>query len=196
MRPRTGGYLSGPERGRWTESWPKLGQPLWRGVQSAALMMHDQELGTNLETTKMRCPDLASAKNKEQRGLRELDVFEECPRRECREVSGRVPLTRRWVEDRKPNGWRARLIVKGYLEPKDERQLTFATTAALANVRLVLAHEAQNNEWETNVADVSKAFLNAELKKCAGQADVFVEPPPEAKAAPGCLETKASLLRH
>ncbi len=156
--------------------------------------MDDQELGTTLEITKMRCSDLVSSKRKVLGGLRELDVFEECSRRECWEKSGRAPLTGRWVEDSKPTGWGARFVVRRYLEPRDDRLPTFAATAALANALLVLAHGAQDSGWETHMADVSTAFLHGELKKCAGQANVNLEPPPEVEAGPKMVWRLTSAL--
>ena len=133
-----------------------------------------------LEASKKGEESEEAAKERELAGLVERGVFEECSREEAWAESGQAPITGKWVTTTRGDRYKARFVVKGFLEVASKEQLTFAPTSALSSVRTVLALAAsRDKEWEVLVGDVSQAFLYADLMECKGQRAVFVEPPPE-----------------
>ena len=97
------------------------------------------------------------------------------------EETGKRPLSTKWVmrepTPKKPK-WKARLVVRGFEEPKRGGEMNFAGTTESGVVRTMLAVCARRRSrgWEALTADVSQAFLNAEL---VGGSDhpVFVKSP-------------------
>ena len=120
-------------------------EALAKGVKGVAEHLHEQ---------KVRAPTEELAKVAEIEGLVEKGAFVEVDRSEA--VS--KPLEGKWVT-KEDQGWKARFVVKGFLEPWTG-QATYSPTTSLAACRFALA-VAHERGHQVVVADIGQAFLNA-----------------------------------
>ena len=93
---------------------------------------------------------------------------------------GQKTISTRWVVTEKQNGYKARLVVRGF-EEVDEAGLSDSPTADKATLRLILSIAASEN-WKLQSIDVKSAYLQAETL----ERDVFVKPPKKFKK-PGLI---------
>ncbi len=172
--------------------WAQVAEVVQSGVKEAAEITHEEEISQESihDRPKAVGQNEAEAKEMEIRGLRERGVFEEVP---WEQVTS-TPISSRWVVSPKDGGVKARLVARGFQEPKDGAP-TFAATTAISSCRLVLACAAESLgaqvPWTVKVADVSQAFLYADLDGGRSGKETFLVPPAEAKCAGVWLLKKA-----
>ena len=115
-------------------------------------------------------PECKAAKQKELSNWSQFGVF-----REVDDVGQRT-ISTSWVLVRKDTGIKARLVIRGDLEPDKESIPTDSPTVNKINIKLFYLLAASLG-WQVHTADVQAAFLQgSELDR-----DVFVLPPKEAR---------------
>eukprot|EP00253_Pinus_taeda_P014380 PITA_14380 len=100
------------------------------------------------------------------------------------EAKGKKPISYKWVykvkykADETLDKYRARLVARGFSQKEGiDYEETFAPTAKMSTIRLVLALAAQFN-WKVHQMDVKSACLNGDL-----QEEVYMTQPPGFKVA-------------
>lgn len=84
----------------------------------------------------------------------------------------------KYKADRTLDKYKARLVARGFSQKEGiDYEETFAPTAKMSTIRLVLALVAQFN-WKVHQMDVKSAFLNGDL-----QEEVYMTQPPGFKIA-------------
>lgn len=93
---------------------------------------------------------------------------------------GQKTISTRWVITEKKNGFKARLVVRGFEEVEEIGQAD-SPTGDKATLRFVLALAASEN-WKLQSIDIKSAYLQADTL----DREVFVRPPKELKR-PGLI---------
>ena len=115
-------------------------------------------------------PECVSAKSKELANWREFGVYCEV------DDVGQRTISTSWVLVRKDSGIKARLVIRGDLEPDKDNIVTDSPTVNKVNIKLFYLIAASFG-WTVQTADVKAAFLQgSDIDR-----DVFVRPPKEAR---------------
>ena len=117
---------------------------------------------------------LNAGMNKEMKSIKDYKVYEEVSAEGWTPAELRKVIKTRWVLVWKGDEVKARLVAKGYSQDVTDYD-TYASTPLLCSLKILLL-VAQTRKLEILFADVSTAFLHAEL-----QSDeiIYVEPPTE-----------------
>nr|GAT43935.1 polyprotein [Mycena chlorophos] len=121
-------------------------------------------------------PHWQAAINTELDSLKSAGTWTVVPR-----PSGRNVVDCKWVLRIKKNAageiekYKARLVARGFTQVQGvDYYETFAPTAKIASIRLVLAIAARN-DWDIDMFDFNSAYLNGELDT---DEEIFMEQPP------------------
>ena len=121
---------------------------------------------------------------KEMQSMKDFDVYDEVPVKDCTDEQINEALDCRWVKVWKnETDLRCRVVVRGCFQnvEKNEEDNLFASTPSLVTMRLLLCMALARN-WGITLGDVSTAFLHAAML-----AEVFVWPPKEFYPNGDCL---------
>lgn len=173
---------------------PVYGEP---GMDIDQVMGHewmDQEWGDQLEVEEfawddvndMELPlDLVRAARKEEMDYMKGKTFKVVKRQEAIEVTGKNPISTKWVDTDKSHGVgepvvRSRWVARDFKQKGEkDREDLFSATPPLELIRYMISRQAtlrdDGRERKTMFIDVKKAHL---VPKC--ERDVYVELPPEA----------------
>ena len=112
---------------------------------------------------------------KELQAMKDFKVFKEVQRSSLTPDQQRSILTSRWVHRWKGDEVRSRLVARGYDQHIKDLDDVYASTPILVSLRLLLA-VSLSCDWSIVSADVSTAFLHAELRS---DVPIFMMPPSE-----------------
>lgn len=113
------------------------------------------------------------ASDSEYNQCEKLGTFEWLPRSDL--PKNAKVLRCKWVYKLKPDKYKARIVVKGFMQNENDYTELFAAGARPTTVRLLFNHYSQRPTWLIFSADVSGAFLNAKLDPSN---PLFMEAPP------------------
>ena len=117
---------------------------------------------------------LRKAMNSEMESMKDYKVYEEVSVADWTPAQLWKVIKTRWVLTWKGEDVKARLVAKGYSQDVTDYG-TYASTPLLCSLKILLL-VAQMRKWEILFADVSTAFLHAQL----GEDEIIhVEPPAE-----------------
>ena len=128
----------------------------------------------NIPKERYNEPKIRDAMNKELQQWKDYKTYREVYDR------GQKTISTRWVVTEKKDGFKARLVVRGFEEVDDIIQAD-SPTGDKATLRLVLAISA-SEKWKLQSIDIKSAYLQSETL----DREVFVKPPKELKK-PGLI---------
>ena len=111
--------------------------------------------------------------DKELQSMRDFRVYEEHSTFQLPESISRAALPTVWVEKVKNGRVKMRLVCQGFYQSHLEKDDVYASTPLLPSLKFLLAHALQR-DYSINFADVSTAFLHADLEE-----EIWVIPPAE-----------------
>jgi hypothetical protein len=130
--------------------------------------------------------DQVKAARKEEMGHMKGKIFKVVKREEAWRITGRAPISTKWVDTDKTHGTgepmiRSRWVARDFKDPKEkDREDLFSATPPLEMIRLMLSRQAtvrkDGKERKTMYLDIKKAHL---APLC--MTDVYVELPAEAE---------------
>ena len=126
--------------------------------------------------------EVEAARAEEMEFIRNIPVYEEVDENESWEKTGKGPVSSKWVDVKKTDGIRSRLVARDF-KPKGEkdREDLFAAMPPLEAKRLLFRlTRCLGNEFKMLFLDVRKAHLNGVC-----DVDAYVELPVEANAEKG-----------
>jgi hypothetical protein len=145
--------------------------------QEASAFAWDDVNGGVLDLAKVR-----EARKEEVDFMKEKKIWREVPVEEAWKVTGKAPVSVKWVDTMKSGGLvRCRLVARDFRMKGDkDREDLFAATPPLELLKALIAKAAMDRRRKVLVIDVKKAHLNPIC-----QQDVYIELPAEAGAGPG-----------
>lgn len=123
------------------------------------------------------CEHWKEAKDEEMRRLQQYNTYKlVIPPPGANIVGSRWVDRRKYDENGNVTGYRSRVIAQGFTqEYLVDYSETFAPTAKLTSIRMVLALAARNH-WHVHQMDVKSAYLNAEIEIYVRQPEGYIEP--------------------
>jgi hypothetical protein len=137
----------------------------------------DDVHGGQLDLSKVR-----EARSEEVEFMQSRGIWREVPLQECWDVTGKPPVSVKWVDTMKLGGIvRSRLVARDFkTKGEKDREDLFAATPPLELLKAQLSRAASKRGRKVLVIDVKKAHL---YPRC--ESDVFIELPSEAGAKQG-----------
>ena len=103
---------------------------------------------------------------KEREKERERERENQKKRKESRETTyakGKKIIRCKWVYKRKPDRYKARLVVKGFMQSPFDYGETYAPVCKLSTIRTMLSLLPSKKNWGARQIDIGNAFIEAYL---------------------------------
>ena len=117
------------------------------------------------------------ARREEMDYVRKMHLYDKVPITECKRVTGRMPITVRWIDvnkgDQEHPNYRSRIVAREIdIYKRDD---FFAATLPLEALKVILSMIATVNKGEVvMINDISRAFFHAKVER-----DVYIQLPEE-----------------